>query len=193
MIKCYSPQHTRRILERYRTQIDDISRKYRLPAALLRAVLYQEMTEIDLLDIAADLIVAAGAFHKKDSSTGFGQVFGATGVDAINFVIGRGLASPQDFGLAAGRTLNRDDPRDVRAVWRLLHRDPVKNIEIAAATLLCAAEEMTGRLDFAQYSPEELKLILTRYNANVRHITPYGEQVYKLYLIEQAKTKPAEP
>ena len=52
----------------------------------------------------------------------------------------------------------------------------------AALNLLSAAEEKTGRIDFPSYSPEELKLIFTRYNGTVPHITPYGEAVYRHYL-----------
>ena len=45
-----------------------------------------------------------------------------------------------------------------------------------------AAEEMTGRIDFASFSERELKLVFTRYNADVKYITSYGEQAYAYYL-----------
>ena len=193
MIKIYSPRRTEAILARYGAWIDEVSGRYALPAGLLRALLYKEMTEIDLLDLAADLIVAAGCFRKKDSSTGYGQVFGATGVRAINFALERGMTDCRALGLSCDRPLGKENADDVRMVWKLLHRNQKANIEIAALTLLCAAEEMTGRIDFPGYSEQELKLILTRYNADVRHVTPYGEQVYNLYLNKAGHNRTAEP
>ena len=181
MLKMISPHRAERILGRYADWLEELSARYDIPSALLRAVLYKEMTEIDLLDFAADLIVSAGCFHKKDSSTGYGQVFGATGVKALDFAVDRGLTSYQAFGLPEGRRLDPENISDVRTVWKLMHRDPKVNMELCALTLLCAAEEMTGRIDFSGYTEDELKLILTRYNADVRHITPYGEAVYTLY------------
>ena len=67
-------------------------------------------------------------------------------------------------------------------MWRLLHHDAHANIEIATLNLLAAADEMVGRLDFETFSPEELKLVFTRYNADVKDITPYGERAYEYYL-----------
>lgn len=181
MIKIYSPRRSDAILRRYAAWIDAVSDHYALPAGLLRAVLFKEMTEIDLLDLAADLVVAAGCFRKKDCSTGYGQIFGATGIRAINFALEHGMNDFLALGLSCDCLLDAKNADDVRRVWKLQHRSPKANIEIAALTLLCAAEEMTGRIEFASYSEKELKLILTRYNADVRHITPYGEAVYALY------------
>ena len=75
----------------------------------------------------------------------------------------------------------------MRLVWRVLRFNRRANIEIASLNILSAAEEMTGRTDLADLTDEELKLTFTRYNANTRHITPYGEDVfrhYKRYLIK---------
>ena len=41
---------------------------------------------------------------------------------------------------------------------------------------------MTGRIDFEHYTPEEMKLIFTRYNGNLKQISPYGEKAYQYYL-----------
>ncbi|MBQ3955887.1 MAG: hypothetical protein II680_08355, partial [Clostridia bacterium] len=43
-------------------------------------------------------------------------------------------------------------------------------------------EEMTGRYSFDGCTEAELKRILTRYNANVKSVTPYGEEAYRHYL-----------
>lgn len=181
MLKIISPRRAERILEKNGAWIGELSERYGIPDALLRAVLYKEMTEIDLLDLAADLVVAAGVFAKKDSSTGYAQIFGKTGVESINFAVGRGLTSYRALGLPCSGMLDPNDPKDVRMVWKRLRRDRKFNLEVEALTLLSAAQEMTGRIGFPEYSDEELKLILTRYNANVHEITRYGEEAFALY------------
>ena len=176
--KTISPRRAEKILARYAPWIRELSGKYGVPPEVIRAILYKEMTDTDILDAAADLAVRTGLFRKKDSSTGYGQIFGRVGLNAVNFAADRGLTTYEALGLPAGRRLEADILGDVRTVWRLLHKNPRANIEISTLNLLSAAEEMTGRIDFAGYSPEDLKLVLTRYNADVRHVTPYGEEVY---------------
>ncbi len=182
MLKLISPRRAESILKEQDAWIGTVAERYGVPAAVIRAILYQEMTAIDLLDAAADLVVWSGLFAKKDSSTGYAQIFGRVGLDAVNFAADRGLADYRSLGVTCDHRLERKNEKDVRLMWKLLRRDRRANIEIAALNLLCAAEEMTGRIDFGSFSPEELKLVLTRYNANVRHVTPYGESVYRHYL-----------
>ena len=66
-------------------------------------------------------------------------------------------------------------------IWNRLNRSPRFNLEIAALNLLSAAKEKTGRLDFAGYTPEEIKRIYTRYNGTSATITEYGESTYRHY------------
>ena len=67
-------------------------------------------------------------------------------------------------------------------MWRRLNRDQVFNLSCSALNLLHCAWQMTGRLAFGSYSPQELKLIFTRYNADVKQVTQYGEAAYAWYL-----------
>ena len=62
------------------------------------------------------------------------------------------------------------------------------NIEIAALNLLSCAEEMTGRIDFDSYTPDDLKHIFTRYNQNTGMITEYGNIAYQYYTDYKKKT-----
>ena len=181
MVRLISPARARRILDRYAGWIDAVSARYGVPSRLIRAILFQEMTTIDLMDPLADLAVLVGVSGKKDSSTGYAQIFGYVGLNAVNFAVDRGLATYESLGVRSDHRLNPDDPADVRAVWKLLRRDPRANIEIATLNLLMAAQDMIGRLDFDSFTDDELKLVMTRYNADVKHITPYGEQVFAYY------------
>ena len=193
MLKLYSPQAAERMIRRHSGDIETIAARYGLPAACLRAILYKELTEIDLLDVVADALVkfnqrrldapvSGGGFLRKcDSSTGYGQIFGAVAIKAINFAADRGLTDYAALGLPADRRLDPQNMADLRLVWGQLHSDPVFNIECTALNLLAAAEEMTGRIDFPGYSKEELKLVFTRYNGNYKDVSPYGEAAYEIY------------
>ena len=148
----------------------------------MKAIFFQEMTLMDALDPVADFVAFVGVFPKKDSSTGIAQIFGYVGLNAANFAVDRGLATYESLGISSKRRLDPGNRADVRLVWRLLHHDMHANIELATLNLLVAADEMVGRIDFDSFSPEELKLVLTRYNADVDYITPYGEQAYEYHL-----------
>ena len=171
MWKLYSPSRAEKVIRKYNGWIRKVSASYKLPAPMIKAVLYQELTQIDLGDLAADLMVLAGIFGKQDSSTGYAQIFGRVALNAANFAVDQGLADYRSLGIESDHRLDPEDRRDVRKVWKMIHRNPRQNIELASLNLLSAAEEITGRIDFSSYSDEELTLILTRYNANVRHVT----------------------
>ena len=169
--------------------IDIVAERYNVPSAVIRSILFMEITRMDMLDTVADLAVLTDLFPKKDSSTGLAQIFGRVGLEAINFAAERGLTSYEALGIKTDHILDSSDPDDVRLIWKRLHSDKNANIEIATLNILSAAEEMTGRIDFSSYSEEEMKLILTRYNADTRHVTEYGENAYKHYLRYNGKTE----
>lgn len=200
MLRLYSDRAAERIIRRLDGTIRAIAARYALPAPLLQAVLYREITQIDLFDPLADCLVAVnlwrlrrreafpkkrGLLYKCDSSTGYAQIFGRVGIEAVNFALDRGLTTAADLGLPEER-LDANRPRDRRLVWRRLRREPVFNLTLAALNLLSAAEEKTGRIDFASYGPEELQRILTRYNGTSPTISAYGKAAYGDYLRYQS-------
>ena len=187
MLKLYSPKAAERFIEQHDGTICAVAARYALPAPFIRALLYTELVRIDILDPLADLLVRlnghkpTGLLHKRDSSTGCGQIFGAVAINAANFAVERGLTTYAALGLPE-RRLDPDAPADLRLVWTRLNREPAFNIELSALNLLAAADEVTGRIDFSSYSPEEIQRIYTRYNGTVPTITPYGEEAYGHYL-----------
>ena len=203
MMKLYPPKRTERILRSLDSEIERICRMVHLPPAVLKAVLYKEITDIDIFDPLADAVVALNwqriqllnqvpdlestrqkstFFRKFDSSTGYGQIFARTAILAIRFTTTHGIITTEILGLRKGRTLSPDSPADLREIWIKLHRELSFNLACAALNLLFAAWEMNGRIAFENFSPDELKRVFTRYNANVRQITPYGEITYQYYL-----------
>ena len=203
-MKLYGQKKAERIIQRYADWLDALSGQYRIPAACIKAILYKEITEIDVFDILADLAVKGywlryslrqklgfqnplpllrcGIFGKRDSSTGYAQIFAYVGINAINFALDRRLSDGERLQIPSDHRLRPDDPDDLRMIWTRLHQEPSFNLELATLNLLAAAEEMTGRIDFGGYTAEELKLVLTRYNADVKYITKYGEAAYQHYL-----------
>lgn len=200
MLKLYIKKRTERIILRCDPWISAAAQAYALPKAYIQAVLCKELREIDWLDVAADCTVALywlryrcfarrrgerapkPLLGKRDSSTGYGQVYAFAAINAINFAVDHGLTTCAALGIPFSPPLRADDPAQLGAVWRKLHGDQAFNIRVVALNLLCSAAEMTGRIDFSSYTPEEIQLIFTRYNANARHVTAYGQAAYHLYL-----------
>ena len=58
MIKLYSPKRADHVLTSLDDEIAFICRTLHLPTAMLKAVLYKEITELDLFDPLADAAVA---------------------------------------------------------------------------------------------------------------------------------------
>ena len=181
MLRLYSDARARQIIESHEEWFADVSARYGVPEAAIKAIIFSEMTQIDALDPLADLAVRTGLVGKKDSSTGYAQIFGYVGLNAINYAVDHGLATYESLGVACDHRLDVSNEADVRLVWDLLHTDKRANLEVATLNLLVAAEEMVGRADIAAFAPTELKLVFTRYNANVDHVTPYGERAYHYY------------
>ena len=57
-MKLYSPNRAEHILRSLDSDIEGICRMVHLPSAVLKAVLYKEITDIDFFDPLADAIVA---------------------------------------------------------------------------------------------------------------------------------------
>ena len=188
MLKLYPPRAAERIIRACSDTIDAVAARYALPSPFIQALLYTELTKIDVFDPAADLLVrinhrlGTSLQQRRDSSTGYGQIFGFVAVNAANFAVDRGLTSYAALGLPTERRLDPAAPEDVWLIWQRLNREPEFNIELSALNLLAAAAEVIGRIDFEQFSPEEIKRVYTRYNGTVPHVTPYGEEAYHHYL-----------
>ena len=204
--RLYSPKRAEKIISRCDAWIMWAQDRYGVPGAFIKTMLFQELTAMDGLDILADWAVKlywlkygllsrirrickmppypgfpSGLLRKRDSSTGYGQVFARTAIQAIRFSLEKGLdESPQALGLK--NVPDENEPDDLRLIWYRLHREPRFNIRMAALTLLSAAEETTGRMDFSSYTPEEIQLIFTRYNANTKAVTDYGREAYQYYI-----------
>lgn len=190
-MKLYSPKAAERILRKHGAEIEAVSARYAVPVPFIRALLYTELIRIDLFDPLADLLVSfnlrlrlpagPGLLRKRDSSTGYGQIFGFVAINAVNFACEQGIESRSALSLP-DRPLDPADPEDLLLVWPRLRRDPAFNIALSTLNLIAAAHEVTGRIDFSGYTPEEIQRMYTRYNGTIPEITPYGAEAYRHYL-----------
>ena len=190
MIRLYSPRRVERLLRENAALIDASARRCGVPGAALRAILYKELTEIDLLDVFADLAVGfywlrydlrkapprltRGVLGKKDSSTGWAQIFAYVALRALREAKAQGLTVPDAPDGSA--------PEDLGRVWRRLRRDRAFNLDCCALNLRACALEMTGRCTLDGMGEPELKRVFTRYNADTDRVTAYGEAAYQHYL-----------
>ena len=204
MIRLYSRPRAEQAIEREAPFIREVAERYGVPVSWIKGILLKEMTELNLMDLLADLAVrfyyfryhlfgcepkSKGAFlGKNDSSTGWGQIYAFCAIDSLNFAADRGIARYEDFGLTSDCRLDKAGPDDRWLIWKRLHGDRHFNIEMCALTLRSCAEERTGKQASPDFSPEEIKQTFTRYNGNVPHITRYAEQAYQFYQEYQEHT-----
>ncbi len=180
MIRIYSSKQVLSLIEKLAPLIRRIGGEYGVPEECVKAVLYREMKEIDLLDAAADAAVRFGLFGKKDCSTGFAQIFSYVAIRALDFAEGRGIETAENLGIE--RPLSEKNPEDIRRIWLRLNEDREFNLRMGTLNLLAAAEEVVGSTDFSRFTEEETKKVFSRYNANTRRVTAYGEEVYGYFL-----------
>ncbi len=193
MFHLYSFASARKAIGRESAFIGRVAENCGLPAVWIKAILLKEMTELNEFDLLADFSVRVYYFFcrlaggkaflsipgKRDSSTGWAQIYAFVAIDALNFAADRGIAEYADFGLNPRHRLDKSCPEDRWHIWQRLNRDRHFNIEMCALNLLSCAEERTGRRDVFTFSEEECKQTFTRYNGTVPHITPYAETVWR--------------
>ena len=202
VFRLYSAGKAEQIVEEAAPWIEELSERYAIPPACVKAVLRKEILGIDLFDPLADALVALnlcrrdlsrgllrrepgaarGLFGKLDSSVGYAQIFASTAIRAVNYALARGLETEEELGLSPGERPDAASAEDRGKMWRRLRHDRKLNIRAAVLNLISAGEEMNGHTDFSRYTPEEFERMFTRYNADTRSITPYGRETYRYFL-----------
>ncbi len=178
-----------------------MSLKYGIDPAAIKAVTLKEMSEINVADIFADLLVRLNHLFytiggkkqgdprkkksflvKRDSSTGYCQIFARVALNALNYGCLRGMTTYRDAGVDMPEgSLEPSSFDDVFYIWKKLHRDRNFNFHMALLNLISAGEETVGHTRFGEYGEDDMKRMFSRYNANIRNITSYGEETYRIY------------
>ena len=195
MFRIYSKKKAEIIIFSNSGLISRICASCKIPEAFLKAVLMMEIPDIDLFDYLADAAVSMNwlrymlfqsyqpvrhtknPFRKYDSSTGYGQIFARVAIEAISFAQRRGIIMEPIIP----ENLSAEHPDDLRKIWFRLNRNREFNLTCCALNLYHCADQMTGKTNFYAFTPDDIKLIFSRYNGNVNKITPYGEKAYQYY------------
>ncbi|MEV8023059.1 glycoside hydrolase domain-containing protein [Streptomyces sp. NPDC086554] len=148
-----------------------LARTLRVRKALIQAPVLWELRKLNPLDFAADAAVKAGT--KDDCSTGWGQIFAATAIQARNYCIGEGIIN--------GTGLDPNSKTDLRDVWNKLHDDEDYNIRSVAYTLIWNAELLGIDRPGLNSSVHLTEALLGRYNGTGAAAEKYGQELMGLY------------
>jgi peptidoglycan hydrolase-like protein with peptidoglycan-binding domain len=94
-------------------------------------------------------------FIRRDCSTGLGQILAETAIKAHNYMVGMALID--------GEFLDADDDATLFDVWQKLNGDNAYNIRAAAQVLMEASNDIGIRRPSLDYTDEESRLVLMRY------------------------------
>jgi hypothetical protein len=178
----------------YDAYITEVAENNGMNKALLQTVLFQEIRFYNVLDEVDSFVIDTYTYKHQletyldmpwwkqiivgapkaplvwrfDSSTGLGQIFAATAIDAINWKEDPDAYDPNNW-------------RDVESVWMKLHYDDYFNIEMAGLVLAYGAS--LKEVDISSITPSDTKMILARYNGTGSGADTYGDYTYKYYVL----------
>lgn len=188
--------------------ITEISNLYKVRKALIQTVFMWESSCIRADDSAADLLVEAYYNYKNeleewenlseeeqentpepiepvvsrdDSSTGICQIFAKTAIDAYNYNVKRCNIT--------GTELDSTDWKTVYNVWKNLKDNSNYSLQMAALVLLRGADLVDVSEITYNYTEDEVKKVLARYNGTNSDATAYGERNYNIYKIFEKYNK----
>lgn len=167
---------------KYDKTIDEVSTRLEMPKEMIQSVLYREIICYDLDDVAIDIVVPQYYMSKnipipgtaydlynsfnldgraRDSSTGIGQIFAKTAIDAE-----RDVNKNYDW--------DRKNEDDLWKMWQKL-QDPETNIDYIGQVLEMEAKRLEIKLSSATRK-EKIK-VMGEYNGNI----DYGRHAIKYY------------
>ena len=174
--------------------ICEIAGQLCIPAEWILGIMEHEMAMMNVLDVIADRLVILywrgwhlqNRLHvhhnpewkrhgmiRNDSSTGYGQIFARTAMEALNFARRNQIYDPQ-------RTFSSDNPEDMWYVWNRLRTDRRFNVLVCGLCLIHAGTGINETRPTQAYTPDEVRKMFSRYNAKTATITEYGKEVYRI-------------
>jgi peptidoglycan hydrolase-like protein with peptidoglycan-binding domain len=192
-------------LQEHDALVTGLARAWGIRKAMIQAVAFWEYLKTRDQDSWSDLIVTLYYEYKvayeewednhigmvplppvdieTDSSTGFAQIFAATGIWAHNWAVANGFET--------GSAWDASDWHDMWRVWQLLHDDVAFNLSMVPSVLMVGADEIgvanPPRLTFTS---AETKQIIARYNGTGSAAESYGVKVKGVYDVFEAFNAP---
>ncbi len=198
----YSTKNCVDIIFKYDKIITDISNKYFIHKAAVQSILLRELRCCDVTDEIADYWVEQQYIYqekmeeyqnlpwivkaltgpptmpipyKTDSSTGYGQIFARTAIDANNWA--------NKKGMDVEKLYNYDNWKERKEIWEKLKNDNEYNIRMVALVLIWGAAEKGLSEEYWCYNDYETKTMLTRYNGFGNDAIKYGNQTFRYYQV----------
>lgn len=191
IVRTYSSDQAINIILKYNDKITSASKTYGINKALIQAVLLRELTCLNVSDDVADSAVISYYSYKQqlenynklpwykqiifgppvvpvpireDSSTGLGQIFAKTGINARNATLQKGESK-----------MNYSNWKQRKSMWYRLKDNNAYNITMVARVLKMEKYKLAP-------SSRSTILILSRYNnGNAKKATTYGNICYRYY------------
>ena len=164
----YTTKQCLNILRYYHSYITAVAQKFHMPSAMIRAILYRELTCYGYDDLLADGMVVeyytggpfANLHKKKDSSTGLAQIFASTAIEAE-------------------KKLGYNNTRNIWTMWQYLN-DDYNSIFYCGMVLRMEAMNLGmhkyEEIFYKNYS--FISKVFARYNGGSKN---YGKTVLKIY------------
>jgi peptidoglycan hydrolase-like protein with peptidoglycan-binding domain len=190
--------------------ITGLARSLGIRKSLIQTTLYREIRFYGVSDDGADLLVAntydyevkleewnnlspaqQTAFAKPvppvpsnyDSSTGLGQIFAATAIDARNYCTQQGVIR--------GSLLNKSNWHDMWSTWQKLRDDDDFSISTVPLVLISGAHDISQRKPDLTYTEDETLAVFTRYNGFGSAAEFYGREQLGMYRVFEKYNAPA--
>ncbi len=187
----YTVSEALREVTRLDSFITQYCNEFGIPKEFVQTVLFKEIWCYKLDDPAADIAIretyelceltgiGPAVDRLSDCSTGWGQIYAKTAIDALNNAHDRGF-------IQLSSKYNKNNWRDVWHVWKKLNEDEEYNVMCCALVILdcqyCYKDTLSYDR-FYEFNSTEIKKVLARYNGTPESQTMYGEDTYPYFLI----------
>lgn len=202
----YSTNEAIDIVLKYDGEITKVCNELGVPKAMTQAILFKEIRMKDARDVLADsfvmeyyrynheverffdlplwqqILVGAPKLNspmREDSSTGLGQIFAKTAINAYNAAIQR-----EDI---IGQEIDYNDWHQREKVWDALRTDDKENIFYAA--LVLKNEAVNLNIDLSKASNNQIQNTLARYNGTNTAAAEYGKETLQYYILFDSYNK----
>lgn len=157
-----------------------LARELKMRKSLMQAVLFQELRHFSRQDVATDEAVidhhaGTGLSPLADASTGLGQIYAKTAIEARNHCI--------SAGIIGGLVRDPFDESDLWAIWQRLHTEDTYNISTVPLVLIHAASMVGRARPGLSQSDADATATIARYNGTNDAAAAYGETVFGYYFI----------
>ena len=159
--------------------LTSLSRAYQMRKALIQVPILWELRHLTKQDVLKDAAVRVhyetGLPGPPDSSTGPGQIFAATAIEARNYAVGQGLLNDtiRDPGSEA----------DLWPIWDKLASDPEYNMGTVPIVHIWGASTVGAPRPSLDYNEENTLKVLIRYQGSGPDAEREGAKRLELYKI----------